>query len=86
MGILLGNPAGAEDPPLALGIPQGQTTVDGGVLQLIDQRRDEGGLAAAGQAGDRQPDVAIPQPGSPPQRPCAAGTDHCCSSLLRIKA
>ena len=62
VGILLGNPAGAEDPPLALGIPQGQTAVDGGVLQLIDQRRDEGGLAAAGQAGDRQPDVAIPSP------------------------
>ncbi len=47
VGILLGHPAGTEDAPLAQGIPQGQAAVDGRVFQLVDQRRDEGRLAAA---------------------------------------
>ncbi len=62
MGILLGHPAGTEDAPLAQGIPQGQAAVDGRVFQLVDQRRDEGCFAAAREAGDCQPDVAIPYP------------------------
>jgi len=62
VGILLGHPAGPQDPPLPLGIPEGQPAIDGRVLQLVHQGRDEGGLAAAGEAGDRQPDVAIPGP------------------------
>ena len=62
VGILLGHPAGTEDTPLAQGIPQGKAAVDGRVFQLVDQRRDEGRLAAAREAGDRQPDVAIPYP------------------------
>ena len=39
-----------------------RATIDGRVLQLIDQRRDKRGLATAREAGDRQPDVAIPSP------------------------
>lgn len=62
MGVLLGHPASTEDTSLALGVPEWQTAVDGRVLQLIDQRRDKRGLAAARKAGDRQPDVAIPGP------------------------
>ena len=62
VGIELRHPAGAEDAPLTQGIPQRQTAIDGRVFQLVDQRRDKGGFAAAREAGHRQPNMAIPHP------------------------
>ena len=85
MGVLLGHPASTEDASLALGVPEWQTTVDGRVLQLIDQRRDKRCLATA-----RGPVTASRMWRSRARFTASAAlcwsTDQECSSLLRIKA
>ena len=62
MQILLGHAARPQQTPLPGGIPEGQAAIDGGMLELMDQGGDEGGLAAARQAGHRQTQVPVTDP------------------------
>ena len=60
MRIELRHPTHAQDTAAVMGSPERQLRVPGaGMLQLVYQRGDEGGLAAVRETGNGQPQLPV---------------------------